>query len=206
MLGKLRANVFRCVTALAVAVIVWMGAASSIGIDAAASQAVPPQPAAAPARPLVDQYCASCHNDRLKSGELVLAGVDLSDVARNAFDLEGKVIGTIGAGRIGYRVLQRLLPFGPKELIYYDYATLPAEAEKAVGARRVKDLKEFISQCDGVTVNAPLHEGTLNLINKDLLSHFKPGAWLVEHRAWHDLQCGGRRGRRQERPAPRLRR
>jgi formate dehydrogenase len=29
----------------------------------------------------------------------------VSDIARNAFDLEGKVIGTIGAGRIGYRVL-----------------------------------------------------------------------------------------------------
>ena len=102
----------------------------------------------------------------------------VSDVARNAFDLEGKVIGTIGAGRIGYRVLQRILPFGPKELLYYDYSTLPAEAEKAVGARRVEDLKDFVSQCDVVTVNAPLHEGTRNLINKDLLSHFKPGAWL----------------------------
>ena len=61
-----------------------MGAASSIDVDAAASQAVPPQPAAAPARPLVDQYCVGCHNDRLKSGELALAGVDLSDAARNA--------------------------------------------------------------------------------------------------------------------------
>jgi len=30
----------------------------------------------------------------------------VSEVARNAFDLENKVIGTIGAGRIGYRVLQ----------------------------------------------------------------------------------------------------
>ena len=36
------------------------------------------------ARPLVDQYCVGCHNDRLKSGELALAGVDLSDAARNA--------------------------------------------------------------------------------------------------------------------------
>ena len=50
----------------------------------------------------------------------------VSDVARNSFDLEGKVVGTIGAGRIGYRVLQRLLPFDCKELLYYDYAPLPA--------------------------------------------------------------------------------
>jgi formate dehydrogenase len=50
----------------------------------------------------------------------------VSDIARNAFDLEGKVVGTIGAGRIGYRVLQRLVPFDCKELLYYDYMPLPA--------------------------------------------------------------------------------
>jgi formate dehydrogenase len=103
----------------------------------------------------------------------------VSDVARNAFDVEGKVIGTIGAGRIGYRVLQRLKPFDPKELLYYDYAPLPAAAAEAVNARRVEDLKEFVSQCDIVTVNCPLHEGTKGLVNAELLKHFKKGAWLV---------------------------
>ena len=92
----------------------------------------------------------------------------VSDAARNAFDLEGKVVGTIGAGCIGYHVLQRLAPFDCKELLYYDYAPLPEgertltitipipshpffltpAAAKAVNARRVVDLKEFISQCD----------------------------------------------------------
>jgi formate dehydrogenase len=121
----------------------------------------------------------------------------VSEVARNAFDLEGKVVGTIGAGRIGYRVLQRLVPFDCKELLYYDYAPLPEgehtgftlapshlssiipAAAKAVNVRRVEDLKEFVSQCDLVTVNCPLHEGTRGLVNADLLKHFKKGAWLV---------------------------
>ncbi|KAJ3995997.1 NAD-dependent formate dehydrogenase [Lentinula boryana] len=103
----------------------------------------------------------------------------VSDVARNAFDLEGKVIGTIGAGRIGYRVLERLVPFDCKEHLYYDYAKLPVEREQAVKARKVDDIEDFVSQCDVVTVNAPLHEGTRGLINEKLLSKFKPGAWLV---------------------------
>ncbi|KAJ3724693.1 NAD-dependent formate dehydrogenase [Lentinula raphanica] len=112
----------------------------------------------------------------------------VSEIARNAFDLEGKVVGTIGAGRIGYRVLQRLGPFDCKELLYYDYAPLPAASQQAVKARRVEDLKvgptgvcrtEFVSQCDVVTVNCPLHEGTRGLVNDELLSHFKKGAWLV---------------------------
>ncbi|EGO04167.1 hypothetical protein SERLA73DRAFT_128280 [Serpula lacrymans var. lacrymans S7.3] len=103
----------------------------------------------------------------------------VSDIARNAFDLENKVIGTIGAGRIGYRVLQRLVPFDPKELLYYDYTSLPDAVAKAVNVRKVDDLKEFVSQCDVVTVNCPLHEGTQGLVNSDLLQHFKKGAWLV---------------------------
>ncbi|KAF7315513.1 Formate dehydrogenase [Mycena indigotica] len=103
----------------------------------------------------------------------------VSDVARNAFDLEGKVVGTIGAGRIGYRVLQRLVPFDCKELLYYDYAPLPEAAAKSVGAVRVDDLKDLVSKCDVVTVNCPLHEGTRGLVNDDLLKHFKKGAWLV---------------------------
>jgi len=103
----------------------------------------------------------------------------VSEIARNAFDLEGKVVGTIGAGRIGYRVLQRLVPFDTKELLYYDYAALPEAAAKAVNARRVEDLKDFVSQCDVVTVNCPLHEGTKGLVNAELLKHFKKGAWLV---------------------------
>ena len=103
----------------------------------------------------------------------------VSDIARNAFDLEGKVIGTIGAGRIGYRVLQRVRPFDPKELLYYDYAPLPGAVAKQVGARRVEDLKDFVSQCDVVTVNCPLHDGTRGLVNSELLTHFKKGAWLV---------------------------
>lgn len=70
----------------------------------------------------------------------------VSDVARNAYDLEGKVVGTIGAGRIGFRVLQRLVPFNCKELLYYDYAPLPEHAAKEVNARRVEDLKDFVSQ------------------------------------------------------------
>ncbi|KAK7687200.1 hypothetical protein QCA50_009704 [Cerrena zonata] len=103
----------------------------------------------------------------------------VSDIARLAFDLEGKVVGTLGAGRIGYRVLQRLVPFDCKELLYFDYAALPEAAAKSVNARRVESLEEFVSQCDVVTVNCPLHEGTRGLVNADLLKHFKKGAWLV---------------------------
>ena len=104
---------------------------------------------------------------------------DVAGIAKDAYDIEGKTIATIGAGRIGYRVLQRLVAFNPKELLYYDYNPLPAEAENAVGARRVLDLKDLVSQADIVAVNCPLHAGTQGMINKELLKHFKKGAWLI---------------------------
>lgn len=53
------------------------------------------------------------------------------------------------------------------------------DLEKAVGARRVTDLTEFLSQCDVVTVNCPLHEGTRGLINAQTIASMKNGAWLV---------------------------
>jgi formate dehydrogenase len=59
---------------------------------------------------------------------------NVAEIARNSFDLEGKVVGTVGAGRIGYRVLQRLQGFDCKELLYFDYADIPAGEVRNVHA------------------------------------------------------------------------
>lgn len=104
---------------------------------------------------------------------------DVAGVAKDSFDIEGKVVGTVGVGRIGYRVLQRLKPFNCKELLYFDYQPLTPEAEKEVGCRRVEKLEDMLAQCDIVTINAPLHESTRGLFNKDLIAKMKKGSWLV---------------------------
>ncbi len=104
---------------------------------------------------------------------------DIARIARDAYDLEGKTVGTIGCGRIGYKVLERLYPFKPKELLYYDYQGLTPELEQKVGAKRVDSIEELVSKCDVVNISAPLHSGTKGLINKQLLSKFKDGAYLV---------------------------
>ncbi|RSH87190.1 formate dehydrogenase (NAD+) [Saitozyma podzolica] len=117
------------------------------------------------------QLCAGARADR--EGRLERC------VARSSFDLEGKVIGTVGAGRIGQRVLKRLMPFDPKELLYFDYNELAPQAAEALGVRRVADLGDMVSQCDIVTINCPLHEKTKGLFNKELISRMRHGAWLV---------------------------
>lgn len=45
-------------------------------------------------------------------------------VAKDEYDLEGKVVGTVAVGRIGERVLRRLKAFDCKELLYFDYQVL----------------------------------------------------------------------------------
>ena len=100
---------------------------------------------------------------------------DIAEVAKNEYDLEGKVVGTVAVGRIGERVLRRLKPFDCKELLYFDYQPLSPEKEKEIGCRRVMDLEEMLSQCDVVTINCPLHEKTRGLFNKQLISKMKKG-------------------------------
>lgn len=57
--------------------------------------------------------------------QIVSGDWNVAQAARDTYDIEGKVIGTVGAGRIGFRVLQRLQGFNCKELLYYDYTALP---------------------------------------------------------------------------------
>lgn len=104
---------------------------------------------------------------------------DVAAVAKDSFDIEGKVVATVGVGRIGERVLRRLVPFNCKELLYFDYQPLSPEAEKEIGARRVESLEEMLGQADIVTINCPLHEKTKGMFNKALISKMKKGAWLV---------------------------
>jgi len=104
---------------------------------------------------------------------------NVAEVAKNEYDLENKVVGTVAVGRIGERVLRRLKPFDCKELLYFDYQPLSAEKEKEIGCRRVENLEEMLAQCDVVTINCPLHEKTRGLFNKDLISKMKKGSWLI---------------------------
>jgi len=104
---------------------------------------------------------------------------DVAAVVKDSWDLEDKVVGTVGAGRIGERVLRRLKPFDCKELLYFDYQSLGPEAEKEIGCRRIENLEEMVSQCDIVTINCPLHEKTKGLFNAALIQKMKRGSWLV---------------------------
>src|SRR6188472_1013956 len=79
-------------------------AALCFGLAVAASissSAAPRQAPAASARPgaraTLDRYCVTCHNQRVRSGELALDALDVSDVAPQAATWE-KVVRKVRAG------------------------------------------------------------------------------------------------------------
>ena len=77
-----------------------LAAAASISPSAAprpAPQGPAAGAAAAGARATLDRYCVTCHNQRVRSGELALDGLDVSNVAAQAATWE-KVVRKVRAG------------------------------------------------------------------------------------------------------------
>src|SRR5271168_2168568 len=109
---------------------------------------------------------------------IIKKGWNIADCAERAYDLEGMNVGTVAAGRIGLAVLRRLKPFDVK-LHYFDNHRLPANVEQELGLTHHTSVEDMVKVCDVVTINAPLHPGTLDLFNDALIGKMKHGAYLV---------------------------
>ena len=115
----------------------------------------------------------------LPAHEWVLkGGWNIADCAERSYDLEGMVVGSVAAGRIGEAVLKRLKPFDVK-LHYTDPHRLPTDREQALGATYHSTPAEMVPVCDVVTINAPLYPGTEGLFDDHLISTMKRGAYIV---------------------------
>jgi formate dehydrogenase len=84
---------------------------------------------------------------------------NVAAIAHRAYDLEGKTIGTVGAGRIGKLLLQRLKPFNCN-LLYHDRLKMDPELEKQIGAKFEEDLDAMLPKCDVIVINTPLTDKT----------------------------------------------
>ncbi|KAJ7974561.1 Formate dehydrogenase, mitochondrial [Quillaja saponaria] len=109
------------------------------------------------------------------SGEWNVAGI-----AHRAYDLEGKTVGTVGAGRIGRLLLQRLKPFNCN-LLYHDRVRIDPELESQTGAKFEEDLDSMLPKCDVIVVNTPLTDKTRGLFDKDRIGKCKKGVLIVNN-------------------------
>jgi len=103
---------------------------------------------------------------------------DIAAIADRAWDLEGKSVGTVAAGRIGYRVLQRLKPFDV-ELHYTDTQRLRSDQEMALGVKYHESTEAMVPHCDVITINCPLHPKTERLFDRKMLEKCRPGVFIV---------------------------
>ncbi len=88
-------------------------------------------------------------------------------------ELYGKTLGIIGLGRIGMEVAKRAIAFGMKVIAYDPYVTSNDFAEMK------PDMKGVLSVADYVSLHLPLTDETKGIINKEILSEFKDGAYLI---------------------------
>lgn len=104
-------------------------------------------------------------------------GWDIGEIAAKAHDLEDKVVGIVGMGRIGQRVAARLKPFDVK-MYYFDLRHLSTTEEQTLGTRYMP-LESLVRQCDVITIHISLTPQTAGLFNRERLFSMKKGAYLV---------------------------
>ncbi|MBX3729282.1 MAG: D-glycerate dehydrogenase [Candidatus Sumerlaeia bacterium] len=92
------------------------------------------------------------------------------------WQVAGKTLGIVGAGRIGRAVARRGKGFDMR-VLYYGRRDCP-EIERETGARRVT-LDELLAETDFLSLNCPLTPETHHLIGAPQLAAMKPTAILV---------------------------
>jgi len=93
-----------------------------------------------------------------------------------AIDLEGKVLGIIGLGRIGYAVARRAKAFEMR-IVYYDLIR-KEDVERELEIRFM-ELDDLLKISDFVTVHVPLTSSTERLIGERELKLMKKDAYLI---------------------------
>ncbi|MFM7921660.1 MAG: NAD(P)-dependent oxidoreductase, partial [Planctomycetaceae bacterium] len=92
-------------------------------------------------------------------------------------ELRGRVLGLVGAGRIGIEVARVMRAVGMR-VVVYDPA-LTAERAMAESVERAGSLEGLLSAADVVSLHAPSTAETRHLINSARLAWMKPGSILV---------------------------
>ncbi|KAL1537142.1 formate dehydrogenase (NAD+) [Salvia divinorum] len=105
---------------------------------------------------------------------------DVAAIAHRAYDLEGKTVGTVGAGRIGRLLLQRLKPFNCN-LLYHDRLQMDLKLESEIGASFEEDLDAMLPKCDIIVINTPLTEKTKGMFDNEKIAKLKKGVLIVNN-------------------------
>jgi D-3-phosphoglycerate dehydrogenase / 2-oxoglutarate reductase len=91
-------------------------------------------------------------------------------------ELQGKVVGILGLGKIGVLVARRLAAFDMTVIAYDPY--LPAARADELGVRLVS-LDDLLATADFITVHLPKNAETIGLLGARELGLVKPGVRII---------------------------
>ncbi len=111
----------------------------------------------------------------IDKNEAAHKGIWLKD-AKGSYELRGKTLGIIGYGNIGSQLSVLAEGLGMKVMFYDTETKLPLG--NAVDG---KNLKDVVSKADIVSLHVPELATTKNMINKNVLKHFKKGSLLINY-------------------------
>jgi D-3-phosphoglycerate dehydrogenase len=98
---------------------------------------------------------------------------------RSAFtgvELQDKVVGILGLGKIGVLVAQRLAAFGMTVIAYDPYVAAARAAQLGV---RLVGLDELLAESDFISVHLPKNAETTGLLSDRQLGQVKPGVRII---------------------------
>ena len=94
----------------------------------------------------------------------------------SGFELYGKTLGLVGAGRIGGQVAKRARAFGMHVIVYDPYLHVERARELDV---QLGTLDDVLRAADVLSVHVPLTDSTANLIGAKQLAMMKQGSLLL---------------------------
>ena len=96
----------------------------------------------------------------------------------SGFELEGKTLGVIGFGRIGFLVAKKAKALGMRVLTYDAIIEKLMDLVEEAGAEAVS-LETLLSSSDFVTVHVPLIPQTRHMIGRKEIGMMKRGAYVI---------------------------
>ena len=112
------------------------------------------------------------YDDFVKNGDYSKSGV-ANHLGKPFFEIAGKKWGIIGMGAIGRAVADCAAVFGAE--VYYSSISGVARKEKYENI----PLEKLLSECDIISVHAPLNEKTMLLIGEKELKMMKKTAYII---------------------------
>lgn len=91
--------------------------------------------------------------------------------------LNNKVLGVIGLGRIGMAVVKMARGFN-MQIMGYDPFSVPKDIE-TFGVEVTKDLERIYKECDYITLHIPRNDKTVDMISTDEFKMMRPTARII---------------------------